>query len=86
MYYEETLTIDLSKHNLVKEIDSLMASSWTHVHITDQTLTMFGKIYNLKNKLNTVMRVPHSYFGENRISYSGESKSIYNNQLNNIHD
>ena len=41
-------------------------SHWSHVHLTEDTLSFGEKTYNLKNKLNINMTVPSYYFGEEK--------------------
>ena len=58
------MTIDFSKHNKAKEVNTLLLNDWSHVHLTERTLTMDDKTYNLATQLSMKVSVPRNYFGK----------------------
>lgn len=50
--FEVKKVIDFSRHKKAQEIDALRDNDWSHVHITQRTLTMGGVTYNLNTNLN----------------------------------
>ena len=41
-----TKTIDFSHHKMLQEITALKATDWTHVHMTERTMTVDEYTYN----------------------------------------
>ena len=48
----------------MKEIMMLRDVDWSHVHITERTLSFGDYTYNLKSSLNVEITVPNLMFGE----------------------
>ena len=61
-----TNVIDFSHHEKLKEINDLRDNDWSHVHLTESTLSFGESTYNLKNKLSIDMTVPQYFFGEEK--------------------
>ena len=55
--------IDFSHHEKVKEVNDLRDNDWSHVHLTEGTLSFGETTYNLKNNLSIDITVPRDFFG-----------------------
>lgn len=52
-------------HNrMMKEIHALRENDWSHVHITQRTLSFGNNTYNLNSELVIGITVPKSLFGD----------------------
>ena len=45
--FRQKKIIDFSRHNKAKEVNILLMNDWAHVHVTERTLTIDDKTYNL---------------------------------------
>ena len=48
----------------MKEIHTLGDNDWSHVHITQRTLSFGNSTYNLNSNLSIEITVPKYHFGE----------------------
>ena len=48
----------------MQEINNLKNSDWSHIHITERSLSICEKTFNLNSKLIKSLEVPKDYFGE----------------------
>ena len=64
MRFSVKRVIDFSYHNRAKEVAALRNYDWSHVFVTERTLTMDNKTYNLATKLAVEFEMPKHYFGK----------------------
>ena len=57
-------TIDFSHHNKLQEVNNMRDNDWSHVHVTERTLTFGDTTYNLDTDLQLKFRVPKYFFGQ----------------------
>ena len=55
--------LDFRFHEQLKEISDLRDNDWSHVHITQNTLSFGNNTYNLKTKISIQMNIPKYFFG-----------------------
>ena len=65
-----TEVIDFSHHEKLKEVNDLRDNDWSHVHLTQNTLSFDGATYNLKNNLSIDIAVPKYFFGQSKYDYA----------------
>lgn len=44
-------TFDFSHHNKLQEVNDMRDNDWTHVHVTERTLSFGDTTYNLSTNL-----------------------------------
>ena len=58
--------IDFAPHEKIREVNALRDNDWSHVHITERTLSFGDSTYNLNSKLEIPITVPKLFFGETK--------------------
>ena len=58
--------IDFSHHNILQEVNDMRDNDWSHVHVTERTLTFGETTYNLETELKLQFTVPKYFFGQEK--------------------
>ena len=64
--FEVKNVIDFSGHKKRSELNSLRDQEWTHVHISERTLSFGDRTYNFNSLISVEIQVPQSFFGEEK--------------------
>ena len=58
---------DFSHHRKLKDINAMRDNDWTHVHMTDRTLSFNDYTYNLWSELSIQLTVPEYNYGQTKL-------------------